>query len=410
MDYFSSLITPSFLELLASSLYYAVFILPFFLAYGMWLAYMEYIQNMYVKNIKWVMLEIKLPREIFKSPRAMEIALGGLYNTSTGSLIDKYIKGRVMVWSSLEICSFGGTIKFFIRTPEINRNMIESYLYAQYPEVEINEAEDYTSQIPYQKDSGWRIFGLEYQLTKPDPYPIKTYVEYELDKDKKEELKSDPIVSFLEFIGSINPNEQIWIQILIKPVGKRYQNKSGEPKGFSDVGKELVDELYKRKEIKDETVKSFSFMLLSGGERKMAESVERNLEKPTYDVGIRSMYIAKTDAFRAPVKVGVINVFRPYASENFNSFKPYNLLENFDYPWQDYKGIREEKKRKRMIVNYCERSYFYPPATATGEHKPFALTTEELATIFHLPGTVAMTPTLERIPSKRSEPPTNLPI
>ncbi len=38
------------------------------------------------------------------------------------------------------------------------------------------------------------------------------------------------------------------------------------------------------------------------------------------------------------------------------------------------------------------------------------MTVEELATIFHFPGKVATTPTLGRIPSKRAEPPSNLPI
>ena len=35
---------------------------------------------------------------------------------------------------------------------------------------------------------------------------------------------------------------------------------------------------------------------------------------------------------------------------------------------------------------------------------------EELATVFHLPGQVALTPTLNRIGSTRSEAPANLPV
>ena len=35
---------------------------------------------------------------------------------------------------------------------------------------------------------------------------------------------------------------------------------------------------------------------------------------------------------------------------------------------------------------------------------------EELATLYHLPGAVATTPTLTRIPSKKSEAPANLPV
>ena len=40
---------------------------------------------------------------------------------------------------------------------------------------------------------------------------------------------------------------------------------------------------------------------------------------------------------------------------------------------------------------------------------PKVMTTEELATMFHLPGKVAVTPTLGRIPSTRGEAPPNLP-
>ncbi len=74
-----------------------------------------------------------------------------------------------------------------------------------------------------------------------------------------------------------------------------------------------------------------------------------------------------------------------------------------------------------MLNAYKARSYFYGgfditnPGTyfthpnASGK-KPFILSTEELATLFHLPGRVAETPTFERIESKKAEAPGNLPI
>ncbi len=37
------------------------------------------------------------------------------------------------------------------------------------------------------------IWGCEFKFTKGDGYPIKTYVDYGLDKDPKEEYKVDPL-------------------------------------------------------------------------------------------------------------------------------------------------------------------------------------------------------------------------
>ena len=38
------------------------------------------------------------------------------------------------------------------------------------------------------------------------------------------------------------------------------------------------------------------------------------------------------------------------------------------------------------------------------------MTSEELATLFHIPGRVSTTTSLERIDAKKAEPPQNLPI
>ena len=59
-----------------------------------------------------------------------------------------------------------------------------------------------------------------------------------------------------------------------------------------------------------------------------------------------------------------------------------------------------------MFDAYVKRGAFYAPFT----RKLFVLNTEELATIYHFPGSVAKTPTISRIESKKGEPPTALPI
>src|SRR3989338_9035958 len=76
---------------------------------------------------------------------------------------------------------------------------------------------------------------------KSDPYPIKTYIDYELDRDKFEEKKVDPITPTLEFLGGIGKNEQIWIQILVQAnKGKKDPTTPWKGRDWQGEAKELI--------------------------------------------------------------------------------------------------------------------------------------------------------------------------
>ena len=80
---------------------------------------------------------------------------------------------------------------------------------------------------------------------------------------------------------------------------------------------------------------------------------------------------------------------------------------DFDYMWfSDPFGDRLDALRRIEYRFYQLRKYI--PHSQVDGSKIF--TTEEMATMFHLPGKVALTPTLDRVPSTRSEAPTNLPV
>jgi hypothetical protein len=106
-------------------------------------------------------------------------------------------------------------VKFIIWTRSQLKAFIESSLYAQFPGIEIREIEDYTKSVHYDPKESKMWFG-EFAFTQDDAYPIKTYIDYGLDKDPKEEFKVDPLTPLLEFLGSVGPNQQVWIQILIQ--------------------------------------------------------------------------------------------------------------------------------------------------------------------------------------------------
>lgn len=379
---------------------------PIFLGYLFWHQWMHYVQGRYISRINWIMLEIKLPKETNKSPLAMEIALNALYQ-STGKIEwwDKYWKGKVKDWFSLEMVSLEGQIKFFIRTPWIYKNVVEAQLYAQYPDIEIYEVPDYVRYTDYRgKEGDWSIIGAEYGLTKEDPYPIKTYVDYGLDKDPKEEFKIDPITSVIEYLGSIGKGEQIWIQILVESASKRYHKKDGTKGDWKDEGKDLVEKIMKRDQ---KTEEGFAKLFMTTkGEQEAVAAIERSIGKLGFDIGIRAVYLAKKEQFHPSHIKALGGLFRAFTTSNLNGFKATEQTFGWDFPWQDYNEIRLGWKRKKIFEGYKHRAWFHLPRHL----KPFVLTTEELATIFHFPGGVAQTPTFGRIPSRKSEAPVNLPI
>ncbi len=177
--------------------------------------WIQYIRAKYIKEQETVLLELKLPKDITKSPAAMEIIIDALSQPGVGSYIDVFLKGRVRSWFSLELVSIGGQVKFFIWTQKKFKNIIESQIYSQFPTVEIYEVPDYALQIPFDTEK-YSFWGMQLSLSKPDVYPIKTYIDYNLNKDPKEEYKIDPITPLLEFLGSVKHGEQVWIQILIQ--------------------------------------------------------------------------------------------------------------------------------------------------------------------------------------------------
>ncbi len=394
------------------ALTYFVYFLPFALAYLTWVFYLYYIREKYINDEPRILLEIKIPKEVTKSPKAMELFYEVMEQGYEGELIDRYIKGSIRGWFSMELVSIGGQIHFYFNIPKFFQNVIEARLYSQYPEVEISLVEqDYTKEVTFgQPGSPWDVKIWEYVLDEKDEaLPIKTYIDYEMDRDPKEEFKIEPMTPMLEFLASVKPFERVWIQIMIMAAKKRVpmyndKDKKTEMVTWNKKGKELVEKLSRRDTKESDLAKAWTKNVSTDAERDALKSVQRNLNKIPFDVGIRAVY-ASSQGLKPATGVGLNSSFKQYGSNNLNRFKA-KIQTSYDNPWQDPWGWRAKRLQLRHFQYYCNRSYFYPPASK----KPIGLSTEELATIYHFPSSTASTPTLGRIPSKRGEPPENLPI
>lgn len=407
-------ISPDLLESLKLAFKYLYLFMPLWLpaifvifCFNAWI---DYIRKKFWQKEGSVLLEIRLPREIHKSPRAMEMVLEAFHQiTGESTWVDRIWKGQTRSWFSLEIASLGGKVRFFIWTKPKHKNIVESHIYSQYPGVEIYETEDYTKSFYYNPDR-FDLWAAEFTLIKEDPYPIKTYIDYGLDKDPKEEHKVDPLTPMLEFMGSITEGHNVWLQITIRSHKKRrLADIFGEKEDtWQDEARNEVKKILEK--LKEEGTGNFP-RIMTDGEKDTIASLERSTSKYPFDCNIRAIYIADKDKFNPANIGGAAGMVKQFGSLGHNSFKPSGWLTGYDYFWQDWIYPKEPIKQ-RVLEEYKLRRSFFSPWKGKAHHviEPIVLNTEELATIFHFPGEVAATPTLEKIPSVKAKAPSNLPI
>ncbi len=395
------------------SLYWWIY-LPVLLFFGWLRSFETYNRLRHLASLEWVLLEIRVPREVNKSPKGMEQVFAALYGIFLGPIRwwDRFFKGKIPDWFSFEMAGTGGEVHFYVRTQTKYRNLVESQIYAQYPDAELIEAEDYLSALPsHLPNDEYDLWGGEEILSKEDAYPIRTYPDFEEKATGPGEVKRiDPIASLAETISTLEYKEYISIQLLIRPATDDWVKK-GQAVVDKLMGKKVkapenplskavfgLDEMLgggvSKKDDKKEEKEQ-----LSPGKQDVLKAVERSFTKLGFESGIRLVYIFPKDMFHITHLAAMNGAFKQFASPALNSFK---LNKDTTPPIRGFLYKQKAYRRKSSIYrSLCERSFV---------KKHVILTTEELATVYHFPDVSVKSPLLPRVEAKKGEPPSRLPI
>ncbi|PIT92404.1 MAG: hypothetical protein COU08_02775 [Candidatus Harrisonbacteria bacterium CG10_big_fil_rev_8_21_14_0_10_42_17] len=372
----------------------------------------------FLGKVKYSLLELRIPREIKKSPRAMEQILTALHSLRSFpvDVNDKYIKGVTAVNFSLELVSFGGEVRFFIRTEESQQKIVEAAFFAYYQDIEVVEVEDYAITLPgtlrEMERGGFDIWGTEVVLAREDAYPIKTYVDFEgIDEDKQ----FDPIATFLEILSKAKSGEIIGIQLIIDPVDHKWK----------DAWKGLLDRLRQTQALKStDPTQQLKALSKSPGETDVIKAVEANLSKNAFDSLIRLIYISPRSSFYNLFGAGLFGAFNQFSALHLNSFKPNGPTGTKTKVWifpYVLPKLRTRYRKQRLLMNYRNRET--PKGTFMGKlltssvfntnfhSRSYILNTEAIATLFHPPTFGTLTaPHINRMESKKTGAPAGLPI
>lgn len=404
-----------------ASVWFVVFPVAFYYIFK--ILWMDFVIGGFWGKNTWILLEITPPRDIEKSPYPMELIFSGLLGVMGGiNTIEEYVDGKSAMYFSLELVSDEGNVHFYIRTTKGNQALVESHIYAQYPDAEVFEVPDYTENVPkIVPNKNWDLWGTDLILEKPDPYPIKTYKWFEESVTGK---MIDPLAGLIESMGRIGKGQKIWIQWVITP------------KDFSeyDSGRLLADEIAGRKKPapKGALVKAWEDMVevffsifkgffgpvefsaggddgggddvpvefaLTPGEKEVLKAIESGIGKSTFQTKMRFVYIGTKENFNRVAIGSVMGSIKQFSDLNLNGFRPDN--DSKTYALHLFAEPRLRYRQRKILNRYRFRSR---------DGKQFILNTEELATLFHFPDMQVTSPAVRRVETRTGSAPANLPV
>ncbi len=370
----------------------------------------------WLSGLEWTVLEVIPPREIEKSPKLMEPLFWSMAGIlTTYNTFDVYLKGAFTHRFSLEMVGEEGRVHFYIRTQKQFRNLIEAQIYAQYPESEIIEVEDYTKKFPKTiPNKNWDLWGADMEFLMPDAYPIKTYEKFEEDITGR---MIDPVGGITEVFGSLPPNQHIWLQYVIEPLGEGW--KKDEIKVIQELaGRGVAESKSAFSHIADvlkSVPKGFLGPVEFAGsakaeqaplefrltpvEKEVLKAVEENLGFNHFKTKVRVLYLGRKENFQKSFVSSFMGAFKQFNDLNLNNFKPNDKSKTYaNYVFKDSRS----SFRKRLIYQrYKDRSM---------DGVNITLSVRELATLFHFPDMDVKSPSVSRVDSKRGTAPFNLPI
>ncbi len=397
----------------------------------LWLAkelWIFYIKKKWGATQKSVLLAIDIPRGNEQSPKAVENMFSYLAGAHGSiNLIEKYWEGKFQLSFSLETVSIDGYTQFLIRTPESFRDLVESAVYAQYPDAEITEVNDYTAEVPTKyPDDEYDIWGTEFIQAKNSAYPIKTYKEFENLLGAPEVRYKDTMAALMDLCSSLRKGEQLWYQIILIPIGfdwpdigdKEIRKILKEKDTSKNIGDAIIDSIMNfidfigemilplwgeeaKKEVKEEVLK---MMNLKPKEKKQVESIQEKVSKLGFEFKIRVVYAAKKDLMNKPkAGSGFVGFMKQFAVLDLNNLKP-DTEKTMTKASYFFVESRLNAKKNNIIRNYIARDDWKG-------RKPGILNIEELATIWHFPvEAVVKAPMIQKAPGRKAEPPMSLPM
>ncbi|MDP7477209.1 MAG: type IV secretion system DNA-binding domain-containing protein [Candidatus Peribacteraceae bacterium] len=289
-------------------------------------------------------------------------SLYGIYNTR----YSRFIKGQDFF--SVEYAALGGEILFFIVCPRHIVHLIEKQLTSFYPEIIINEVEDYNI---FTEDS--HVAAQTLLPAQNYSFTFKTY----------QELKSDPLNAISNAFSKLSEDEGAAVQFVIRPAAGGWQKKLQKaatkminprkdrvnwynPVAWLSAFFSLLTSS-EAKEVVDVQQEEMTGKRVTQVQEERSKILDEKATNPGYHCVVRTVGSSETQAKAESVLAGIISAFAQFDTVRGNSFKRPHIVR---------KGMIVQQFIRRSPRRTFRQWIMYPK---------MLVGTSELASFFHLP-------------------------
>ncbi|MBU1017589.1 type IV secretion system DNA-binding domain-containing protein [Patescibacteria group bacterium] len=299
--------------------------------------------------MKYHYLHVIVPQGEAPNPKKEDLFQQVLVN------LQNTVKDKVV---SLEFFGYEQYTYCYMAVPDDLLETIQGLIYSTFPDAEIKPTKDYAIMFEPEKHG---IAGTTLDFKFFDIYPLKTY----------EQFTEDSQSGLFSVISKIASNEQVWVQIVIRPKNETagYHFKRNWNMRFARWRQVFhIRDWFRAKS--DESIRV-----------KRGKLAQEKFKEPPYDMVVRCAYIAKDTPTAKRKLNAVINSFYQFNSTDIQEFVASRISTS-----------------PHFADTYRHRS-------VTGFHVVGA---KEIASLYHLPNADHV-PHIVHVLAKKHEPPQDLP-
>jgi len=288
---------------------------------------------------------------------------------------------------AFEIVATHGFVKFYAAVPVATADVVKQAIVSAYPTARLEEVAEHNIFSPVGHISG--TIGGELTLKEHFAYPIATY----------QDIKRDPLQSLLNALSTLQKEDGIGIQILLRPADSSWRKtasgvaskkrKGKESKGAQQEAfwwiKQVFVGIWKPPEDKAGD-KGSDKPDLSNLDQSVLDAIDDKTRHAGYETLIRVVASSNVSQRAQAVLSNVVSAFALYDAPGKNGFK-----------------FTPAKDIEQFVTAFILR--FFPQ-----QNNQNILNAVELATLFHFPDQSNIPTTqLERQHSKQVDAPRNIP-